>query len=56
MYQQGPIPKQLLVELQVVCTTTNFLKFLCCFAMGCGGSIVDAYCLFAKLEHLNYGV
>ena len=45
-----------LCELKVFCTTTKCFVFLCCFVMGCGGSIVDAYYLFAKLEHLIYCV
>lgn len=48
MYQLEAYPKQLLVELKVICTNTNFL-FLCCFAVGClGGGIGggDAYYLF----------
>ena len=36
---QWPIPKELLIELKVLCTVINLL-FLCCFAMGCGGSVV----------------
>ena len=42
---QWPIPKQLLVELRVVCTTTNILVWICNGMRGVGSGMHITYLL-----------